>query len=698
MNRKITEKCLLLGSLATLHLVACSSGQEFHGVQGKPTPVKTDDAAPERIFIEKSFELGAVYDEKFSAKPSKHIVGHNFLLHKEPATTVSFEQADRPISVETKIQGSPGEALTQKFASLEAGQLDILIVMDNSGTMKTYQDQLASKLEPLLLNITNTNWQIGVVTTDNPCLRDVITKQMYEQDPVAARVRFGAAVSPGTKGSTVERGIEMAIKGLSGACTRGSSPWLRPEAVTAVVMVSDEENCGSGSDNCASRVPEMHRYTPQEFVDAAPAGTRVYGLLQSNDVCGYDGYEVVPQNYYDLIAQTSGTWSPICSSDYESILKGISLNIGSVTKSKYLLDHAPQAGSVVVTAGANVYSSGFTVEGSKVTVPRSLIGDETSISIGYYFAAAELWTSLALSKMADPNTVMVEVDGKAAAADSFTLQPDQVTILFAQAPVNMAKVVVRFRGNDVLPNVFAIETKNPVYDLQIIVDGVATTLAVLDPADNTVRFSQPPADGSKINIKYRLEKDIQTSYDTPHVNGHSVHFVSLVDDQTGETIACEYEDGKIKLLRDQIVDLKSVRANFNTSAMDTFFPHSPNKGTLEITHPKDLDECLKNAVLTQAGTMLQLDCPGVLPEEIGFSYQYTEEIQAPVDMGRLIDLQAPVQMWVNEQEISDFTVEGGIVMIPEKHLIKGNKIRVKALVLNRGKIEKPESEIGPMPR
>jgi hypothetical protein len=686
MNDKKSSHLVAFSYVVAIHLAGCSSNLEFHGVPGKAPLSKDSDASPSRVLVEKSFMLGGVYDESLSVKPSQQIASRSFVLHKGAARVANFEQSDRPISVETKMQGRPAETVTQTFDSREAGLLDILIVMDNSGTMKAYQDQLATKLGPLLQNIGRTNWQIGVVTTDNGCLRDLITRQAYEQDQAAAQSRFSVAVSPGTKGSTIERGIEMGMIGMTGACSGTTKPWLRPGAVTAFLIVSDEENCGSGSSNCESRLPvPYHHYTPDEFIAAAPVGSRVYGLLQSNAVCGEDGYEVVPQNYYDLIARTHGSWSPICSTDYESILSDISADIGNITKSDYVLDHAPVAGSVSVTAGSSVFSTGFSVAGPKVTIPAGLLGDASSISISYQFAASDLWTSFTLSKKADPMTLSVDINGQEAPANTYALQSDFSSIVFALPPENQAKVTARFRANDARPNKFALEPKEPIADLAVSVDGVASTEAILDSTDNSVRFATPPMDGSKIKIRYRLAKDIQTTYEAEAPKAHSLRFISLVDEHTNAPIASEYADDKIKVPASEVEDLRQVRANFATSVMDSYLPHAPDPGTLAITAPAEVSECMKNAITAHSGKVVEFDCPGEVPEEVHFHYQYTDEMRANVDFGKWIDQGASSRMWVNDQEVFDFTLKNGSLVIPDNHLKKGNKITVRAMVLNRGK-------------
>src|SRR4030095_5469455 len=88
------------------------------------------------------------------------------------------------------------------FEVPEQPMSDILFVIDNSNSMTPFQTELADNGETFMDALTekNSDWQIGVVTTDNASLRGpVITADML--NPVGA---FTTQVQAGTESATDE--------------------------------------------------------------------------------------------------------------------------------------------------------------------------------------------------------------------------------------------------------------------------------------------------------------------------------------------------------------------------------------------------------------------------------------------------------------------------------------------------------------
>jgi len=204
----------------------------------------------------------------------------------------------------------------------EAKRLDLLLMIDNSGSMSAYQDKLAPKLETLLTHLATTNWRIAVATTDDSCLRDLITKKQFTNDPVAATARFAMAVNAGSGGKPLERGLEMSARALSGKCASGNLKWTRNQSTKATLILSNEDNCGTAANEFCDPV-----YGPSEFLAAAPAETVVYALLHDLDACESDGYDIASVEYHQVVAATGGLRAPICQPSYEGILREISRHL-----------------------------------------------------------------------------------------------------------------------------------------------------------------------------------------------------------------------------------------------------------------------------------------------------------------------------------------------------------------------------------
>ena len=195
--------------------------------------------------IKRTFPTSNVVNAEFSAKLSSNQLSFELTqVNNYENSSLDFQQIDRPQVTESHQQGAAPSSATDSFQQeSENGIVDILIVIDNSGSMREEQQNLSTKLQPLLTSISNSNWQIGVITTDprDPCMRAVIKKG--DANYLSA---FATAINAGTSGSGNEQGIRQAVEGLG--CS--TNQWVRANSSLAVLIISDEDNCSNG--DCGS--------------------------------------------------------------------------------------------------------------------------------------------------------------------------------------------------------------------------------------------------------------------------------------------------------------------------------------------------------------------------------------------------------------------------------------------------------------
>lgn len=159
--------------------------------------------------------------------------------------------------------------VTDSFA-LEPSSVDILWVIDNSGTMSETQNALGEAFPNLEaeLSVLAIDWQMAVVSTDmsDPDHRGRMIELAGDGsvfiDPSFSDVagRFALGVRLGEEGSPMERGLEASWSALSSPLgTHDNKGFLRDAARLAVVFVSDDEDCsheggltGASSEACAA--------------------------------------------------------------------------------------------------------------------------------------------------------------------------------------------------------------------------------------------------------------------------------------------------------------------------------------------------------------------------------------------------------------------------------------------------------------
>ncbi|MCX6124784.1 MAG: hypothetical protein NTV34_08550, partial [Proteobacteria bacterium] len=111
-----------------------------------------------------------------------------------PVETRSFVQVTRETRTVTANQGSKGATSNESYNVSARGVLDLLVVVDNSGSMAEEQNNLSQKLKPLMSAVKDSDWQIAVTTTDpdDRCVTSLIKK-----NDLFAETRFKSAVNAG---------------------------------------------------------------------------------------------------------------------------------------------------------------------------------------------------------------------------------------------------------------------------------------------------------------------------------------------------------------------------------------------------------------------------------------------------------------------------------------------------------------------
>ena len=451
---------------------------------------------------EKTFKVQAQEMGKALLKLAGNSVSQTVTLRDEEIpVTVSYHQVDRPQQTELFVQGSDKRELSETFnqnADIQ-GVLDIALVIDNSGSMAEEQANLSTKLAPLLSYVAQSDWRIGVVTTDpsNGCLRSLISK-----GDANYATAFADAISAGTTGSGNERGILQAVNVLDGsACNL--TKWVRPNSTVAVLIVSDEDNCSDGQ-GCSGQAYASSTYLTNYLSSIRTLGTdaRVYGLIrhpnQAASACSTAAN--VGTIYSQAITLSSGTWGSICASDYTSTLSAISQNISVILKNQFALRYAPTQGSLEIFVDNVKLNGGYSVSGNVVTFATAPAVN-SSIKFSYQYFSEPLKSTFALHASADPATVRGYLDGALIDSGTYTFDTVSQSLNFATPPEG-GTIKVTYRPTQGLNKNFAIADTFFDQTLKVSVSGAVTTAYKLSADKKSITFNSAPNDNALIEVSY----------------------------------------------------------------------------------------------------------------------------------------------------------------------------------------------------
>lgn len=622
-----------------------------------PPPIVDPPPPPELRWIEKSFKGGAIDSTniklssdlnqlEYSVKMAREIVQH----------TQNFEQKERPLALTTFNQGSLGERVPEAFSQEELGILDIILVVDNSGSMGEEQENLSQRLEPLMSYVADSDWRIGLVTTDprNGCLVAV-----FKHDDQDVEEKFREKVSGlGTNGSGNERGIGQAVASLN--C---DTPWIRNNSNIAVLIVSDSDNCSNGND-CRNQDQASHEFLLNALVSephnrVLGETAKVYGLIHVPETeC--DTSENVGNIYHQAILETEGVSGAICDDDYTATLERISLDLLNSLKLQFVLKHQPRPGTADLMVNGVKITEGFKIEGDTL-IFNEAPPQGAQIELLYLVGENTIVDRFQLEAGIDQDELLVLVDGQEVPGEAYTLEKDGL-LIFQEAPPELSGIEARYKLETGLDLEFDLGV--PLLGSPVV--WIGDDLAAQDSyevTENKLVFKAPPADGVKLKVSYSHFGDPILSYpigvNLDLLEGIESKFVGEAD----EVPDFEIQDGQVLVLAEQFKENRELQINFRfyqASQMEISLDDSYREGSLEVIELPE--QCTLDDIQVVDRSVV-IECPmGETPLDLKMDVvsSYTTSFEIP-------GVKQPDQaLWlvkVDGKEFHEFTRDGHVIRL-----------------------------------
>ena len=307
------------------------------------------------------------------------------------ALVVESGDADSPIlTVPLSGQGTYDDEQTDTFTQLSGQKVDVLFVVDNSGSMGEEQSSLASNFSAFIAATSqwNTDYQIGVVSTDvgddNPEAGIFHYENVRIVTP-ATKDEFKKNVKLGTNGSGTEEGLEAAYKALTfplmaredpiktctadadctapavcievqgqKQCGGPNGGFLRDDATLEVVFVSDEED---QSPAVLSFYIDFFK-SIKGFANEALFHAHAIVGDPGQGCSGGGGDASAGNRYYDVSQATGGKFHSICSSDWGKKLEDIG-NVAFGLQVQFFLSRPAVPDSVTVKIDGALCGQGW---------------------------------------------------------------------------------------------------------------------------------------------------------------------------------------------------------------------------------------------------------------------------------------------------------------------------------------------------
>lgn len=218
----------------------------------------------------------------------------------------------------------------------EIPKIDVLLVIDNSGSMREEQVELARKIGGLINRIQHLDWQLSVLTTDPRT--SLVGRAIPYDSPVIlsknsstsaeAQLILSELIKVGLDGSGDERGIASMMAHLRRDLNQAVPSFHRADSTLVTILLSDEDECSDGQcvATSADSNPALVQVAIQDLF-AAKFGQaknfRFHSLIEiPGDSSCLTGYN--PGNtYQQLSLLTNGLVGSICANDFAPVLAAI---------------------------------------------------------------------------------------------------------------------------------------------------------------------------------------------------------------------------------------------------------------------------------------------------------------------------------------------------------------------------------------
>lgn len=275
-------------------------------------------------------------------------------------------------------------------------KVDIVLMVDNSSSMSTYQDRLASQAGSMItaLNSYGMDYRLVVVTTDmrgggNGGVFVGSPKVLTPATPNLSNV-LTARIKQGNGGSDLERGLQSLETAL-----KAETNFLREDALLAVLALSNEDDY---SDFDINHYVQFFDTLKPKFKGVTQAWlVNFIGVpsLSSNCTTALDGiYKEPGLRWIELANVSGGLNQPICDTTLALAVNNIRQRIVEVL-TEYVLERKPLVDTIVVKINGVMIPQSTTngweyiPEGHRIRLHGNVVPTSSSDKITVDFKPAE---------------------------------------------------------------------------------------------------------------------------------------------------------------------------------------------------------------------------------------------------------------------------------------------------------------------
>jgi hypothetical protein len=247
-------------------------------------------------------------------------------------------------------------------------EVDVLWIIDNSGSMNPHQQRVIANTQVFMQNFTSQTrlkWKMGLISTSQfePPYLGFAAGDELDYKTVNPVLKFQTAVGRlGTQGDDAERVYTPILSHL-----KANPTFLNPKAYLALVIVTDEEeqstepplNLPMSGQKFITELAKLKNGDKDKIVS--------FGVFQTAEKCG-SGFLYATSRYRGLIQGTNGKTYSLCDPQFGQVLSNMGADLIKTLTTMHpiiTLDQRPIPWTIKVTYKGRELKFGFKEDGGE---------------------------------------------------------------------------------------------------------------------------------------------------------------------------------------------------------------------------------------------------------------------------------------------------------------------------------------------
>lgn len=272
----------------------------------------------------------------------------------------------------------------------ESKKTDILFVIDNSSSMRYEQTQISERFNNFINQIDDIDWHIAITTTDprssldwNDGKIDPFSNRDYYLTPAlgkkTAQELFSEHVQRRESGWDTEKGINATYRAIErgldgrGMVNKKMAEFFRDDAALAVVVLSDEDEAGSGGKSDVNNLLNL--------VKNSWGNSKVFQfnsiIVHTQECLNASWQHRLGHKYEELSRRTNGLLGDLCAKNYSKMLTDLGKGVANLKRVHKLkcepqdIDNDNKVDLVIIPKNGKKLP-GYTIDKETITFDKAL--------------------------------------------------------------------------------------------------------------------------------------------------------------------------------------------------------------------------------------------------------------------------------------------------------------------------------------